>query len=201
MTEHYYSEKQTSEFHPAKIKVNVMGMDIELYTAGGVFSPKQIDAGTRLLIESAMVQPGWKVLDLGCGYGIVGIAIKKKYPLATVFMSDINERAVQLSKMNIELNRIEATVLHSDVFKNKELERIKFDTILLNPPQTAGKKLCFQMIEESKQRLNKGGTLQIVARHNKGGEGLSKKMEEVFGNMAETAKKSGYRVYISENQG
>jgi len=201
MTQHYFSEKQESEFKPVKMKAELLGTEIELYTAGGVFSPKQIDAGTRLLIESAIVKPGWKVLDMGCGYGIVGIAIKKKYSLTTVYMSDINERAVQLSTMNVQLNRIEATVLQSDVFANKELDAARFDTILLNPPQTAGKKLCFQMIDESKQHLNKGGTLQIVARHNKGGEGLSRKMEEVFGNMTETAKKSGYRVYISENQG
>jgi len=73
----------------------------------------------------------------------------------------------------------------------------KFDVILLNPPQTAGRKLCFRMIEESRKYLKKGGSLQLVARHNKGGRVLSEKMEEVFGNLETIARKGGYRVYVS----
>jgi 16S rRNA (guanine1207-N2)-methyltransferase len=73
-----------------------------------------------------------------------------------------------------------------------------FDTILLNPPQTAGKKLCFELIEESKAHLKKDGLLQLVARHNKGGKDLSKKMLEVFGNVEPTAKEAGFRVYVSK---
>jgi 16S rRNA G1207 methylase RsmC len=73
----------------------------------------------------------------------------------------------------------------------------KFDVILLNPPQTAGKDVCFEMIEKAKHYLVKNGSLQIVARHNKGGKTLMQKMKEVFNNVETLAKKSGYRVYIS----
>ena len=85
--------------------------------------------------------------------------------------------------------------MQSDGFENI---KDKFDTILLNPPQTAGKQLCQKLIEDSKQHLNPKGCLQLVARHNKGGKELSKKMFEVFGNMKEIAKGSGYRTYLSQ---
>ena len=113
-----------------------------------------------------------------------------------VTFSDINERAVKITRINLKLHKLKAEVVQSDRFENiKE----KYNTILLNPPQTAGKELCFRLIEDSKKHLNKNGTLQVVARHNKGGKELSKKMKEVFGNIIEIAKGSGYRIYASEN--
>ena len=200
MAEHYYTKKQKSEFRPAKVKIRVLGMEFEIYTAGGVFSPKKLDLGTRRLIESVIIKKGWKIMDFGCGYGVVGISIKKKYPGVDVVMSDVNERAAKLAKMNIKLNNIDAEVLQSDMFKNKELDAMRFNTVLLNPPQTAGKKVCFSMIEQAEEHLMKGGLLQLVARSQKGGKHLSKKMEEVFGNVHVIAKKSGYWVYVSEKK-
>ena len=75
-----------------------------------------------------------------------------------------------------------------------------FNVILVNPPQTAGKKLCFQIIEEAFQHLEEQGSLQLVARHNVGGKTLSKKMEEVFGNVETVAKRGGFRIYISHKR-
>ena len=197
MTEHYYTEKQTSAFNPKKIAVKVSGDELEFYTAGGVFSPKKLDAGTKLLTESAVVEEGWKVLDLGCGYGVVGILLKKINQSLEVVMSDVNTRSLDLTRMNAKLHKVDVEIIHSDSFSDAELDKKMFDTILFNPPQTAGKAVCFKMIEESKTHLVKGGLLQIVARHQKGGKHLSQKMEEVFGNVKDTAKKSGYRVYVS----
>lgn len=200
MAEHYYTKKQKSAFIPRKITIRVIGLEFEIYVAGGVFSPKKLDLGTRRLIEAAVVKNGWKVLDFGCGYGVLGIALKKKYPDIDVVMSDVNERSVKLANMNVKLNNVSATTFQSDIFKNKELDEMRFDTILLNPPQTAGRKACFSMIEQAKEHLVKGGLLQLVARNRKGGKQLSNRMEEVFGNMAVAAKKSGYWVYVSEKK-
>jgi 16S rRNA G1207 methylase RsmC len=197
MVEHYYTREQASVFKPEKIVVNVLGKEFELYTSGGVFSSRKIDTGTELLIESALVKKEWNVLDLGCGYGVAGIALKKKNPEIKITFSDVNERAVKLTMMNIKSNKINADVFQSSVFENKELNAMRFDTIILNPPQTAGKKICFRMIEESAAHLVKGGLLQLVARHKKGGKELSKKMEEVFGNVGVAGKGRGYRVYVS----
>ena len=110
-------------------------------------------------------------------------------------MTDINKRAVMLAKMNVKLNGINA-----EIFQGNLYEKIKdddFDCVISNPPQNAGKEVCFQLIAESKNHLKPNGTLQIVARHNKGGKTLSKKIEEVFGNVNVVAKKSGYSVYLS----
>ena len=90
--------------------------------------------------------------------------------------------------------KVDAKVVQSDAFENIDEN---FDVILLNPPQTAGKKLCFKMIEEAKEHLKKGGSLQLVARHQKGGKTLQKKMEEVFGNSEVLSRQSGFRVYMS----
>jgi len=99
--------------------------------------------------------------------------------------------------MNVKAHKLDnVEVIVSDKFKKIEG---KFDTILVNPPQTAGKQLCFEMIEKSKEFLKKTGTLQLVARHNKGGKTLSLKMQEVFGNVKDIAKKSGYRVYLTQH--
>jgi 16S rRNA G1207 methylase RsmC len=195
MSEHYFTEKPTSELRLRKISVFVKGINLYLNTAAGVFSPDYIDNGTKLLIENAIIKDSWKILDLGCGYGVVGIALKKLFPKADFVLSDINERALKLAKMNSKLNKTEIKIIKSNSFDSiKE----NFDSVLLNPPQTAGKDICFEMIENSFEHLNIKGLLQIVARHNKGGSTFEKKMKEVFGNVKEISKKSGYRIYVSE---
>jgi 16S rRNA (guanine1207-N2)-methyltransferase len=192
---HYYSENQESKFVLKKIKASLRGRDFEFFTAPGIFSGKKVDSATELLINNAVVQDGWRILDLGCGYGPVGVSLRKLFDIKVV-MTDINKRAVQLSKMNLKLNKIEAEVFGGNLFENITG---KFSTILLNPPMAAGRKLCFEMIEKSTGFLEDGGLLQIVARHNKGGKMLEEKMKEVFGNVKETARREGFRVYVSEN--
>jgi len=194
--EHYFTEKPKSKSRKTSFKTRISGNDIIINSSSGIFSVREIDFGTRLLIENAKIN-GTEILDLGCGYGIVGIALKKITPDINITMIDVNERAVKVSIENCESNNIDAKVLRSDIFSHPELKDKKFDTILTNPPFSAGKKLCFQFIEQSTQHLNKNGLFELVAPHNKGGESLKRKMLEVFGNAGELAKKSGFRVYIS----
>ena len=99
--------------------------------------------------------------------------------------------------MNIKQNNIQnIKTKQSDLYDNIPE---KFDTIITNPPQSAGKQVCFEIIKQAKLHLKKGGLLQLVARHNKGGKELEKKMKEVFNNVKDIAKKSGYRIYVSKN--
>jgi 16S rRNA (guanine1207-N2)-methyltransferase len=134
-----------------------------------------------------------RVLDLGCGIGVIG-KIAKELTQKEVVLVDVNERALMLAKMNLKgLNNI--VIKKSDVFG--ALQGEKFDVILLNPPQSAGRKLCLRMIAESLEHLNKGGSLQLVARHNIGGSYFENYMKEVFGNVSTLAKKGGFRVYKS----
>jgi len=193
---HYYTEKQDSDFKPKIISDVLRGKNFSFYTASGVFSKNRIDKGTRALIENCIVNDGWKVLDLGCGYGVVGIVIKKLFPNSEVVLSDINERALKLSQMNAGLNNVEVRIVKSFLFEN--LQEL-FDTIIVNPPQSAGIEICYKMIEESYKHLKTNGLLQLVSRHNKGGSRLEKRMLETFGNTS-SKRISNYRVYISKKE-
>lgn len=195
MVQHYYSEEQESELRLRKIKALLKGQVFNFYVGAGVFSGKKIDKGTTILIENAIIKNNSKVLDFGCGYGAVGIAIAKTFSGTKVLMTDINRRAVKLARMNVKFNMISADVVQGNLY---EKIKGKFNTILVNPPQTAGKKICFEIIEKSKDFLEKNGLLQLVARHNKGGKVLEEKMKEIFGNVKEIVKKAGYRVYVSK---
>lgn len=193
--EHYFTESPRSDMIMSKIRARLRNNNIEFYTASGLFSKKSVDKGTELLINKCIMRNNWKVLDLGCGYGIIGLSLLTSYPSLRLTFSDINKRAVKITNINLKFHKLKADVIQSNGFQNiKE----KFNTILLNPPQTAGKQLCFRLIEDSEKHLEKNGILQLVARHNKGGKELSKKMLEIFGNIKETAKASGYRLYVSQ---
>ena len=195
--QHYYSEKQTSELKLKKINAVLREKEFEFYTGSGVFSPKRVDPATILLINKSVVKEEDKVLDLCAGYGPVGIAIKKIFPKTDVYLTDVNKRAIHLAKKNARLNKVKLTVKSGNLYEPYKDE--KFDVILVNPPIAAGRKICFKIIEDAKQYLKNGGTLQLVARHQKGGKQLEKKMQEVFGNIDVLSKKSGFRVYLSKN--
>ena len=192
--EHYYSEQQKSFLKLKKLKQKIKGKEFEFYSSSGVFSKEKVDKGTLILAENMIIDKNSKVLDIGCGIGILGIAAAKLYN-ANVVMSDINKRAVVLAKKNAELNNVKAEIYQGNLYE--KIKQSDFDVILSNPPQTAGKEICFELIQKSKDYLKSNGSLQLVARHNKGGKTLSEKMKEVFGNVKVIAKKSGYWVYFS----
>lgn len=196
--EHYYTKKPISDFRPSSYEVNVLGEPLTIHSGSGIFSIQHLDKGSELLIKRAVIESGWKVLDLGCGYGVVGIAIAKHYLSTQVHFTDINERAVMLTKKNIKANKIEGTVVSS----GDGLDHIDeiFDTILLNPPQNAGKKVVLRLFEQSKDHLKPGGLLQIVARHSKGGKDLKNHLLQLFGNCADDQKQSGFRIYVCKKE-
>jgi 16S rRNA G1207 methylase RsmC len=199
--EHYFSKKTETSFRRESFVANVLGYNIKINSGNSIFSLKELDFGTKLLIENAKIPIGdTKILDLGCGYGVIGIAMKLHYPDSQVTMSDINERATWMTKENCRQNKAEALIIKSDIFSNPVIAAKKFDVVLTNPPFSAGKNMCIEFVKQSFEHLNAGGSLQVVAPHNKGGESLKKFMLELFGNVDELAKKSGYRVYISEKK-
>ncbi len=197
--EHYYTEQPESKLKIKEISYEVKGLNLMFLTSTSVFSKKKIDFATDLLIRSARIRNDGNLLDLGCGYGVVGITIKKLYPKIKVFMTDINKRAVMLSKRNAELNNVEVKIFQGNLFEplRKELKPPFFDYILLNPPMSAGRKICMEMINQSHEWLKSKGSLQVVARHKKGGKTLMQYMERVFGNIETIARKKGFHVYYS----
>ena len=196
--EHYFSENPESIPQEIRFSEYLRGKRLEFISSSGVFSKSGIDKGTKLLAENMLISNEDFVLDLGCGIGILGIVAGASFPRAKIIMTEINSRAVKLAKKNLELNRIaNAEIREGNLFEPVKEFLEKFDVIVVNPPFKAGNKLCFEIIEKSKDFLKEKGTLQLVAMHNKGGKTFSGKMHETFGNVEEIAKGSGYRVYIS----
>ncbi|MGQ4832915.1 MAG: class I SAM-dependent methyltransferase [Candidatus Asgardarchaeia archaeon] len=200
MVTHYFSEKPGGKFSIFEISVYVRGLSLKLLTAPGIFSYKKLDYGTKTLIEYMQVIHNAKVLDLGTGIGVIGIVYAILSPTSSIYMVDINERAVKIAKMNVRRYMLHnCRVIKSNLFE--KIDNLKFDVILSNPPISAGLKTCYALIEESYNHLNKNGLLQIVARHKKGGRRLMEKMKEVFENCEVVAKSGGYWVYLSKKQG
>ncbi len=195
-TIHYFTKQPTK--HKYKISFELAGTTINLLSSNGVFSKKHIDTGTKVLIESIVekisIHENAEILDLGCGYGIIGITIAKLNPKAKVTMVDINPLAIKLTNENIKLNLVEnAIVIRSHLYS--QLENKKFDFIISNPPLAAGYKVIFPLIEGAKDHLKERGRIIIVLR--KGINTIPKKMKDVFGNVELLYKRAGYRVFQS----
>jgi len=195
-SDHYFAERPKAKVKLYKIRTNLRGYDLVFYTASGVFSPKRIDKGTRLLIESMIVEDGWRILDLGTGYGPIGIVAAKMAPHGCVIMTDINRRALWLAKLNARINDVEKIVDIRHGYLYEPVKKEKFNTIITNPPQSAGMEICMKIIYEAPKYLIDGGLFQMVFRHGKGGRRLAKVIEDVFGNCEILASKAGYKVYV-----
>lgn len=164
-----------------------------MFSANGVFSKDELDNASKLLIECFEDVQG-DILDLGCGVGVVGISLLKNNPGLQVTFSDVNQRALKLTKKNLKYHDLKGDVRQSDAFAKISGE---FDFILTNPPMAAGRDKCYEIIEDSKKHLRSKGCLGLVARHKKGGKMLKKKMREIFGNVEDVDKSGGFRVYKS----
>lgn len=195
MGEHYYSTNPEAKHEFQEIETDLRGRKYKFLTDAGVFSRNRIDRGSELMIEAMEIKSGDKVLDMGCGYGPIGIvASDLTGSQGEVIMADINQRAVDLVKENYKRNIItNATVVQSDAFTN--IADRDFDVILTNPPFRAGKKVVYPMMEAAYEHLKIGGALYTVCMTRQGAKTLAKKMEEVFGEVEEVEKGSGYRVY------
>lgn len=171
------------------------GTQLTFESAPGLFSKDKLDSGTKLLLDSCSLPEKGRILDLGCGIGVVGVFVKTWLPSLDVVQSDITEKAVTLTKKNAKHSRVHTTVVLSNIYSNLQSE--KFDSILVNPPRAAGKAVIERMIREAPEHLNTRGTLQLVAMTNKGGKSYEKMMAEAFGNVETIARGSGFKVYRS----
>lgn len=194
MSEHYFSQKPQSKSLPKTWNYELRGKNFAFTSDVGVFSKNEVDFGTRLLIESFNPPeiPG-DILDLGCGYGPIGMAIANLLPDRQVVMVDVNERALALAESNAAHNHIQnVELIQSDQFTN--LANRKFAAILTNPPIRAGKKVVHGMFEGSKSRLRQGGELWVVIQKKQGAPSAIEKLEALFGNCETVTKSKGYYI-------
>ncbi|MDD3348076.1 MAG: class I SAM-dependent methyltransferase [Bacilli bacterium] len=193
---HYYVNDDSLDSKERIIEYTFRGTKVSLYSDLGVFSKDRVDFGTNVLLNNLPDFPrGSRILDVGCGYGIIGIAIAKSCPDVKVDMVDINQRAVELVKKSIEHNKVSNVhVYESNLFA---VVNQKYDFVITNPPIRAGKIIVHQIIEDSIMVLNEKGTLWAVIQKKQGAPSFIEKMEEVFGNAEKVCKENGYYVVFS----
>lgn len=195
MTQHYFTENPDSEIKEKSFSENISGSQLNFISVSGVFSfETKIDRASLNLIKN-FTPGGSTVLDVGCGYGAIGLFVKALFPAQKITMVDVNNRALDYARKNASINNLEVEILNSNLYGSLS-ERV-FDDIISNPPIAAGKELNRQLITEAYEHLSENGSLWLVAFHNKGGSTLKGIMENVFGNVSDIDKSGGIRVYKS----
>ncbi|HEX2954329.1 MAG TPA: class I SAM-dependent methyltransferase [Bacillota bacterium] len=192
MNDHYYSADPQSKHNIREFRTTFRGEEYTFQTDAGVFSKDHVDRGTKLLIDALDMRNVKSALDIGCGYGPIGIVMAKEAPECRVAMVDPNLRAVELAQENAEINHVQVEVRQGEGCLPFDDER--FDLIVTNPPIRAGKKVVFDLVDQSFNHLNPGGRFLAVIRTQQGAASLAKKIEEVFGEIEEVEKGGGFRV-------
>ncbi len=194
---HYFTDNRHLKENRKELSFRFWCFTCTFVTDNGVFSKDAVDYGTRALLNTVHEhgQMGNSVLDIGCGYGVIGIVLKKEFPHADVTMADVNPRALQLAKENAVRNQVSVNVLESDGYGR--LEGSMFTDIVTNPPIRAGKAVIYKMFEEAYDHLEEGGAFWVVIRKAQGALSAKAKIESVFGNCEIVHRDKGYFVLKS----
>lgn len=189
---HYYSKENDSlKTNEKLIYVNIKDQKYSFKTDHGVFSKAGLDFGSRLLIENVISIDSESFLDLGCGYGPLGIIYKTNNPKAKVMMTDVNDRAIKLTQKNASLNKVEVEAFYSDGFS--EITNT-FDLIITNPPIRAGKNVVYRIFADASRFLRDKGNFIFVINQKQGAPSAIKKCEAIYREVEVIAKKSGYYI-------
>ena len=192
MNDHYYTRIPQSESRPAECVFRYRGTELTFRTDAGVFSRGEVDTGTRLLLEALPEKMQGDILDLGCGWGVIGISIARTWPETRVTLADVNLRALELSRENAEKNRAEVICAESDgmaAFAGKS-----FDAIVTNPPIRAGKQVIYRMFSDAAGCLKPGGALYLVIRKQQGAESCIRYLQTVYGTVEKLDRSGGFWV-------
>ncbi|HKV43203.1 MAG TPA: methyltransferase [bacterium] len=194
MTSHYFSPAAPSSEGARAVAFRDGDRTLRFRTASGVFARRAVDAGCRLLLDSVDLGGAQRVLDLGCGYGVLGIVVAARLPQARVLLVDINPRAVALAAENVRLNRaVNAEARCGDGCAPVAGER--FDLILYNPPIRAGRAVVVRLLDEAHRCLAPRGRLYLVARTKQGARTLGRLMQDRYARVIEISRGGGYRVF------
>ena len=193
---HYFTDNRNLETNRKDHSFRFLGRLYSFTTDNGVFSKDGVDPGTEILLKAAEKYGlSGSVLDLGCGYGVVGIVLKTLFPECRVISVDINPRAVELTILNAKQNSTELDALVSDGFTQLHTS---FDAVITNPPIRTGKKVIYGMFEDAYLHLKDDGVLMAVIRRAQGAESAKKKLEDLFGNCEVILREKGYWILLSK---
>ena len=172
MPSHYFDEAPSGEMKTKEIKVSLDGREVTVSTAGSIFSPDHVDTGTKILLEHIDEAPaGGDILDLGCGWGPIALALALHSPKATVWAVDVNERARQLTELNAQkLGLSNVRVCHPDDVPAE----IEFTGIWSNPPIRVGKDVLHELMQIWLPRLEQGAEAYLVVQKNLGADSLQR---------------------------
>ena len=194
--DHYFTNNQNLKSEIKEINYAYNGIDFVFLSDNGVFSKSHIDYGSCLLVETFMKSKpiSGSVLDVGCGYGFIGITAGKLLD-SNVTLVDVNKRALHLAKMNLDKNRLVGKIIESNAYENVSS---KYDYIITNPPVRAGKKVLLDILIGAKEHLNKDGTLWYVLRKDQGAKSIEKTLEEYY--VVEIMEKSkGFYIFCCKS--
>lgn len=176
------------------VDARLRGRSWTFLTDRGVFAREGVDPGTRLLIEAMRVEGGDRVLDLGCGYGPIGLVAATLALRGRVVMVDVNERAVVLARENA----VRAGLENVEVYQGDGTAPVRgrtFDVVAMNPPIRSGRDTVRRLLRECEEALRPGGRFYLVVRTAQGAKTLAKEVEGLFSQVREVARGGGYRVY------
>ena len=192
MNDHYYTQVPQSASRPAECTFCYRGISLVFRTDAGVFSRGEVDTGTKLLLEALPEQMSGEILDLGCGWGAIGISIARVWPETRVTMADVNIRALELSRENAKRNRAEVICAESDgmaAFAGRT-----FDTVVTNPPIRAGKQVIYRMFADAATHLAPEGSLYLVIRKQQGAESCIRYLQTIYREVEKLNRSAGFWV-------
>lgn len=187
---HYFTNDNTVH-NEHVIYARFNDKEFKFSTQDGVFSKSKLDDGTLFLLKTVieMEHPNGAGLDLGCGYGTISV-ILPNFCDVQMTACDVNERACELTKHNLQSNNVSAHVLVSDVAQS--VDKSDFDFVITNPPIRVGNAILFRFFEESYQKLRDNGAFYAVLRKKQGAETYMKKIASIYGNCEVLDKHKGY---------
>ena len=194
---HYFKNDETLKSEFRKLIYKYEDYTFEFTSDLGVFSKDRIDFASKLLIETYFKygDTNKKVLDVGCGYGLIGITLAK-IKKCDVTMIDVNKRALHLTKMNLKNNEVEAETLESNIYENIQ---DKYDVIITNPPIRAGKSVVLEILESAKNYLKENGELWFVIRKDQGAKSIVKHLENSYF-CEEVCKNKGFYIFKAKKR-
>ena len=190
---HYFINDDSVKSKKRIIKTIINGKEYEFISDNGVFSKDEIDYGSKALLNVLLKEElKGDLLDLGCGYGLIGIVLKNEYPELNIDMIDINLKAIELSKQNCKKNKTSNNVFESSGFENINKE---YNLIITNPPIRAGKEVIYSFFENSFNTIKENGTLYVVMRKSHGAKSAMEKLSFLFGYCELLKKDKGYYIF------